>query len=172
MKKIVVYNSKRGSTKRYAQMLAEEIDAKAVELKKFNAKRAAADIIVFGSWLFANQLKGLAAFERKVKKSSAKTIYFCCGYTPESQKFTQYLKARNQINELFYLRGKTDLSRIKGSDESIIKSVMRELTLIAPSQLTDEENSILAAVVHNVDYVDRRKLLPIKSYIDSIDKNI
>ena len=56
---LIIYNSRGGSTRRYAQLLASATGGTAVPVKEVRpAQMQAADTVVFASWLMAGNLQG------------------------------------------------------------------------------------------------------------------
>ena len=67
MKTIVIYNSKTGFTKRYAEWIAEETGADCMELSAVNKKNLSAlpayEAVVFGGWACAGSIHQLSWFK-------------------------------------------------------------------------------------------------------------
>lgn len=60
MKAIIIYCSKTGFTKRYADWLAEELECSAVPADKRSAPDTAQyDVIIFASWFYAGTIRML-----------------------------------------------------------------------------------------------------------------
>ena len=56
---LIIYNSRGGSTRRYAQLLASATGGSAVPMKEVRpGQMQAADTVVFASWLMAGNLQG------------------------------------------------------------------------------------------------------------------
>lgn len=84
MKTVIVYKSKTGFTKKYAQMIAKEIACDLLELKKATPKKLEGyDTVVFGSRFFAGTVDGLKKARELFAASGAeKLIVFATGATP------------------------------------------------------------------------------------------
>ena len=60
MKSIVVYESKYGSTERYAKWIGEELGCRGSNISEVSLEELLTyDNIVFGGWLHAGTIKGL-----------------------------------------------------------------------------------------------------------------
>ena len=59
MIKAIVYESKAGHTKRYAEMLSDKINVRAMNLKEPKKELDRNDEIVFLGWVCATKIKGL-----------------------------------------------------------------------------------------------------------------
>ena len=88
MKTLVMYKSKTGFTKRYAEMVAKEMECDMVELKKATAaKMGEYDVIVFGSRFFAGTVDGIKKARELFDASKAKEfVVFATGATPNAAK--------------------------------------------------------------------------------------
>lgn len=84
MKTVIVYKSKTGFTKKYAQMIAKEIACDLLELKKATPRKLAEyDTVVFGSRFFAGTVDGLKKARELFAASGAKKfVVFATGATP------------------------------------------------------------------------------------------
>ena len=84
MKAIVIYKSKYGSTKTYAEWIAEELSCKAVDVKQVKIDDLAEyDTIVYGGGLYAEVIAGVTLVTKNMEKlSGKKLIVFTTGITP------------------------------------------------------------------------------------------
>ena len=86
MKTLIVYKSKTGFTKKYAEIVAGEVKGDLLELKKATASQMAGyDVIVFGSRFFAGTVDELKKAEELFAASGAKEfVVFATGATPNA----------------------------------------------------------------------------------------
>ncbi len=86
MNSIVVYKSKYGSTRAYAEWIAEELGCDAVDAKSISADELLQyDAIVYGGGLYAEVIAGVRLITKNFKKLSDKKIaVFTTGITPLS----------------------------------------------------------------------------------------
>lgn len=84
MKSVVVYKSKYGSTKAYAEWIAEELGCEAREYKSVKAADLIQyDAIVYGGGLYAEMIAGINLITKNFDLLSGKKIaVFCTGITP------------------------------------------------------------------------------------------
>ena len=81
MKGIILYQSKYGATKKYADWISEATGFECVETKKANIKEVEKyDIIVLGGGIYAMGIAGLSFLKRNIDVLSDKKIivFFCC----------------------------------------------------------------------------------------------
>jgi len=84
MKAIVVYKTKYGSTRAYAEWIAEKLGCEAVEAKKVNAEKLAEfDTIVYGGGLYAEVINGVSLITKNMDKLGEKRLFvYTTGITP------------------------------------------------------------------------------------------
>lgn len=106
MKTLVLYNSKTGSTKKYAEDIAQMVDGDVYPLKKANLKKIIDnyDIIVFGGWVKGSQIQGINDFlihwDLMEKKN---VIVFSCGMSFPTAEGRKNLIDSNVL-DLYHLR--------------------------------------------------------------------
>ena len=84
MSAIVVYKSKYGSTKAYAEWIAEELGCEAVDAKSVKADDLTVyDAIVYGGGLYAEIISGVSLITKNLSKLEGKKIaVYSTGITP------------------------------------------------------------------------------------------
>ena len=84
MNAIVIYKSKYGSTRAYAEWIAEEIGCSAVEAKTVKAADLQSyDTIVYGGGLYAEMIAGASLITKNFDAlSDKKLVVFTTGLTP------------------------------------------------------------------------------------------
>lgn len=92
---LVIYKSRTGFTKKYAEMIAEEIGCELADYKRATVKMMSEfDTVVFGSRVHAGFINGLKDAREMFGKSTAKNfVVFATGATPNA--------AENVINEIW-----------------------------------------------------------------------
>ena len=84
MKTIVLYRTKYGSTKSYADWIAEELSCEARDAKGVKAcELSDYDTIIYGGGLYAEVIAGVSLITKNIDKlSDKKLIVFTTGLTP------------------------------------------------------------------------------------------
>ena len=84
MKTIVVYKTKYGSTKTYAEWIAEELSCEAVDVKHTNIEKLFEyDTIIYGGGLYAEVINGVSIITKNLDKLKDKKIaVYTTGITP------------------------------------------------------------------------------------------
>lgn len=103
---LILYKSSTGFTKRYAEMIAEEVGCKLVDFKAATVEMASAyDMIVFGSRAHAGMIDGYKkAREMSQKAGADQFVLFVTGATPNSEKETIEEFWRQNLTEDEYVK--------------------------------------------------------------------
>ena len=84
MNAIVVYKTKYGSTKTYAEWIAEELSCEAVDVKDVDIQKLSEyDTIIYGGGLYAEVINGVSIITKNLEKLKDKKIaVYTTGITP------------------------------------------------------------------------------------------
>lgn len=85
-KNLVIYKSVTGFTKQYAEMIAQELDCPALELKNVSAKTLSEyETVIFGGRFHAGSIDGLKKARKLFEAGTAKQlVVFATGATPNT----------------------------------------------------------------------------------------
>ncbi len=115
MSGIILYQSKYGSTKKYAEWLSSATGFECVETKKANIKEIARyDTIIMGGAIYASGIAGLSFLKKNIGKLSGRKIaVFCCCASPYDENAFRQVREFNMKDSLsalplFYTRGAWD----------------------------------------------------------------
>lgn len=168
-KKIVLYTSKRGSTKQYAEWIAEELGCEAVSLRDADlATLPEYDLIIYGSWLRGSGIVDYDQLDPYLEGLKDRTILFVTGiseYNPANYLQICEINFDGRENmdqmQLYFCPGKYDPSQIRGLDRLLMAVAKRVLK----SGETAEGHSAAAHMIQNiekgVDLVDRSYTQPV-----------
>lgn len=162
MKTIVVYKSKYGYTKKYAEWIAESLGC---DIKE-NASLAdimGYDAVICGGGIYAGKINGAKLIAKNLEKlSGKKLVLFAVGSNPgrpeELEAFwKQALEENVRLNvPHFYLRGGFDYGRL-GSVDRLMMNMLKKM-LLKKDELTEDDKGLLAAYETPVDFMDRENL--------------
>lgn len=161
----IVYCSKCGHTKAYAEALADQLHLPVYSLKEALSNSMYHAKILFLGWVRENIIQGL----EKTGHFSIDAVV-AVGIRPFSQEMLQELKTENHIPvKLFYLRGGIDLSKLSWKDKWLIKSIERHLQFKQYDSFLTKEEQVLYHCIHNQrNDVSLESLKPIlKHYLKS-----
>lgn len=162
MKTIVVYKSKYGYTKKYAQWLAESLGC---DIKE-NASLAdimVYDTIIYGGGIYAGRINGAKLITKNLEKLSGKKLALFAvgsnvGRPDEIEAFWEKSldkTVREQVPH-FYLRGGFDYGRL-GSVDRFMMDMMKKM-LLKKDVLTEDKKGLLAVYETPADFTDRKNL--------------
>ncbi len=173
MSTIVVYKSKYGSTKKYAQWIAEELNCETVEMKKVKvADLQKYDNIVYGGGLYAEMIAGIAVITKNFDKLSDKKIaIFSTGITPLDcrEYYDGEVMKKNFKNgvpenvRVFNFMGKMILEEMNFADRTAIKMLKKVMSgKKNPSEL---EKLLIELCETYGDFTDRNSIGELVDYI-------
>lgn len=162
MKAIVVYKSKYGYTKKYAEWLAEGLGCDIME-NAVLTDIAGYDTIIFGGGIYAGRINGARLITKNLGKlAGKKLVLFAVGSSvgrPEELETFWEKALENNVREQvphFYLRGGFDYGRLGGADR-IMMNMLKKM-LLKKDALTEDDKGLLAAYDTPVDFTDRENL--------------
>lgn len=171
MKTLVLYRSKSGFVKKYAQWLAEELhgdlkDAKTVRASEF----AQYDAIVFGGGLYMTGIHGVRIIKGNLKKLQGKRVaVFASGASPARPETVVKVRDRNftqaqqkQIG-FFYMRGGFDYAKLTPVDKFLMRLLQWRLFL--KREKTPDERGMLSAYRKPQDFTRRDNIRPLVKYL-------
>lgn len=176
-KSAVIYKSKYGATKKYANWIAEETGADIFEASSVKpAQLAHYDIIVYGGGLYAGSIAGVKLITESKCNYQQRIIVFSVGLgDPDITDYSEVLK-KNFTEEflsnskVFHFRGGIDYSKLGFVSKGIMSMVKKFIAKKPPSEQTDEEKGILETYGKAVDFTDKSVIRPLVEYIESLQK--
>ena len=164
--KAVIYTSNTGFTRKYAQMLSEQLSLPAYnaglgEDKKLLSK---GDGVIYMGWINAGRIEGL----KKARRRYSVRAVCPCGISEADDNVIRNLRAKNGIADdipVFYLRGGMDFSRLTGGQKKMLMMFGRVLKKTAGSGKDREEakkaTEIIKILDKGADFTGRMKLKPV-----------
>ncbi len=168
-KAIVIYSSKRGSTRQYADWIAEALNCSAVPLDQMSSEELREyDAVLYGGWLRGSGIIGWKEIAPALAGLYDRTVLFITGiseYTPAN-----YMQIC-EINfgglgemgkmQLFFTPGKYDPAEVKGLDRFLMKVSRSVLKSGKTKEGASDADRMIDAIDHGVDKVDRRYAEPV-----------
>ena len=159
--KAIVYNSKTGFTKEYAEILSKKINVPCYNLKEIKNKLNKNDKIAYLAWICAGNITGI----NKVKNKYNVICYGAVGAFPKKENYINTLVSGNGIEKekLFYLRGGIDFNKLKGFNKFVVKIVGKAL------ESKEKDNKELLKVFNEgASFVDEKNLEDIDNYLKTV----
>ncbi|MEN6316592.1 MAG: flavodoxin domain-containing protein [Clostridiaceae bacterium] len=173
-KTVVVYKSKTGFAKRYAEWIAEALQC---DLKE-NAKMSLEDIIhydtiIYGGGLYAVGINGINLIKNNYDALKDKNlVVFATGVTPPREDDMVKVREMNFTEEqrktikFFYFRGGFNFSKLNMGNKILM--TMMKSKLKNEKTPSDDERDMLEAIDKPVDFTDRNNILPLIKYVEGI----
>ncbi|CCU81094.1 hypothetical protein HSACCH_02578 [Halanaerobium saccharolyticum subsp. saccharolyticum DSM 6643] len=174
MRTLIVYWSKTGFVKKYAEWIAEELEADLIPGRKIKPEKLKNyDQLIFGGSLYAVGIKGADFIKKNIKILEAKkTAVFATGASPAKNEIIEEVKNKNftekeqKYFKFFYLRGGFNYSKL-GFKDKVLMGIMKwklNSKKNKGEKLTEEEKGMLAAYEEPVDFTERENIREIVEY--------
>lgn len=172
-KTAVIYESKYGSTRRYAEWIAESLSCPVYERKQFYPQDFLHyETIIYGGGLYAGGVSGIQFITKNWNKLSEKNVVlFTCGLAdPEDPENISHIRSSlsKLLSEemlscirLFHLRGGIDYSRLSILHRSMMAMLRRMLLKKDADTLNEESRELLRTYGKRVDFTDRKSIQPL-----------
>ena len=177
MKKVlVIYYSKYGSTKKYAEWIAGELSAdiyKVNEVKKQILNGY--DTIILGSGLYAGNIRGINLLVNNYELiKNKKTVIFTCGladYSKTENINHIYKRLENVIPQnilenikIFYLQGGINYKGLSILHK-IMMGMLKKMTIKkGMDNMSEEDKEFLETYGETMDYTDKNNIKGIIEY--------
>ena len=180
MRILVTYASKYGTTKRYAQWIAEDLACDLRDSREVNAELLKSyDILIHGGGLYAGGLSGIQTIVKNYDAiSNKRIILFSCGLAdPEDPENVAHIEAglekvltpemREKIRQ-FHLRGGIDYSRLGLTHKAMMAMLRTVMLKKGYDNLRSEDQMMLDTYGGTVDFTNRESLAPLLNFVRSL----
>ena len=165
----VVYKSSYGTTKKYAEWVAEAFDGTLFEASAVKSSQLKSfDLVIHGGGLYAGSIDGGEAVAGDACKS---LVIFTVGLAnPETTDYSDILN-KNFTKEMlakikfFHLRGGIDYEKLSFVHKGMMAALKMTLILKDKSKLSDEDREFLATYGQKVDFMDKSSIEPIVEFV-------
>ena len=167
---LVLYTTRHGATQRYAERIAEPLDALVKDAAYMSGEKAKSyDAVVVGCCVYEGRVRGLEFLQRNAQELSGKrlVVYTCGVNDPQDEQVRAALDA--QVSEalgdaatqaaVFHLRGAIRWRSLGVLEQVKMRTWMKELR--AKSVRTPTEELLLSAEGGGIDFSDEADLAPI-----------
>ena len=164
MSNIIIYGSKYGTTKKYAEELSRRTNIQAISFENVNDINSYDKIIYLGG-LYAGGVLGMAKTLRKINNiSNKKIILVTVGLAdPTDEKNINNIRnnIKNQIQKevfekakIFHLRGGIDYSKLKFTHKTMMKLLYNAVKNLPEEKKTAEDIAMIDTYNQKVSFVD------------------
>ncbi len=181
---VVIYESKYGYTRRYAEWIGEALSCPVFERKAFHSRDFSQyEVVIYGGGLYAGGISGVRFIRRSLKLlAGKKLLLFTCGLAdPDSPGNISNIrkslekefsgKIPEQIR-LFHLRGGIDYSRLSFVHRSMMSMLRKMLLKKEESSRSEEDRQIIKTYGQCLDFTDPKSIRPLVEYAESILRHL
>lgn len=178
MKKVLVlYGSKYGFTKQYAEWISKELNGDLKDVKKASSAEADDyDVIVLGGGLYAGGVKGISFLINNYEKyKDKKWVVFTCGLgDPENNEnilnirenlYKKFSADMRDKVKLFHLRGGIDYQQLTFIHKLAMSMLKKITEKKKPEELTDENREFLDTYGKKCNFIKKESIVPIIDFI-------
>jgi menaquinone-dependent protoporphyrinogen IX oxidase len=173
MKTVVIYKSKTGFVKKYAEWIAVELSADIFEASKVTSDLLTAyNVVIYGGGLYAVGINGVKLITQNLDKfEGKKVVVFAVGASPSREEVITEVRNKNFTYEqqkhirFFYLRGGFDYNKLKPFDKVLM--TLLKWKMKRKKELTPDEIGLLAAYDKPVDFTRKKNIDEIITYVTS-----
>lgn len=171
---IIVYQSKYGATKKYADWLREQTSFDSIKTPKAVLNQVAQyDTIILCGGIYASGIAGLSFLKKNISKLKDKKIgILCVGASPYDENAFHEIKAHNLKDELkdiplFYARGAWDESKMTFTDRTLCRLLQKSVAKKDPSTYEPWMKAFMCAAGQTCDWTDKKYLAPLLEYLEN-----
>lgn len=171
-KGIVIYKSKYGASKKYADWLCAQTGFDCVEASKAAFERASEyGTVIYCGGIYASGIAGLSLLKKNINGLKDKKIaVLCVGASPYDENAVNQLKERNFKDALsgiplFYARGSWDEKSMKPVDRTLCRMLQKAVAKKDPSEYEPWQKALMCAAGQKCDWTDSKYLNPLLEYL-------
>ena len=177
MKTAVIYKSQTGFTQKYAEWIAEELNADLFPLKEARRNIDAAklqdyDTVIFGGSLHAVGISGIDFLKDKLEQLQRQKIaVFATGASPcrtetvEEVKNSNFTPEKQERIGFFYFRGGFDYTRLNIFNRLLMALMKLKIRRKSETERSPDEKGMLAAFDNPVDFTKKEKIKELIEYV-------
>lgn len=173
MKGIIMYQSRYGSTKKYAEWLREKTGFDLIKTKEAKVNMMDEyDVIILGGGVYASGVLGLSFLKKNISKLKGKKLaVFCVGASPYDEKAIAQAREFHFKDEmdsipLFYCRGAWDEDKMSFGDRTLCRMLQKAVAKQDPATYEPWQSALMCAVGQKCNWTDEKYLEPLLEYIN------
>ena len=165
MNKIIIYGSKYGTTKKYAEELSRRTNIKAISFKDVNHQINDYDVIIYLGGLYAGGILGMSKTLKKLNNIASKKIIIATVGLSDPKDEVNKSNIRNNIKnqipkevfekaKIFHLRGGIDYSKLNFAHKTMMKLLYNAVKNLPKEKLTAEDRAMIETYNKKVNFID------------------
>ena len=140
---VIAYVTQGGTSKRYAEWLAERLDAECVPADTIDDEKD--EMVIFVGWRSGPMIVGLKDLSEKRNVIAA----VCVGLERYDEKAMDAICRKNGIDRVFYVRGGMDRSRLSFGQRLLLAAVSVKMLLF---NRDPEDREVRKVMDHGGDF--------------------
>lgn len=172
-KGVILYQSKYGATKKYADWLTEETGYDCVETKNAKVENLQNyDVIILGGGVYASGIAGLQFLKKNIEQLADKKIaVFAVGASPYDEKAIMQIRDmhfKDKLSDiaLFYCRGAWDEDKMKFFDKTLCRMLKKAVAKQNPDEYEPWQKALMCSVGKKCDWTDKAYLAELIQYVN------
>lgn len=172
---VVVYQSKYGTTEKYANWIAGALSADLFEKKELSAEKLCQyDVVVYGGGLYAGGILGASLVS---KSKIAHLVLFTVGLAnPNTTDYTEIISRSfsekvSQPDAVFHFRGGIDYKKLNALDRLFMyfQKKIVEKKIKNEDEESGEGNELLETYGNAIDFTSEQSIESLIDYVKNID---
>lgn len=168
METVVIYKSRTGFTRKYAEWISEELKCKMIDynnISKYDLNNF--DIVIYGGRVHAGKIDSLGNIKKIVQNKKCQLIVFATGATPITaiKEIEEMIKNNFSDDSIphFYMQSGLCYEKMGFADKTIMKMLYKMLS--SKQDKTGTESGALNVISNSYDISDKKYIEPLISYI-------
>lgn len=167
---VVIYQSKYGAAKKYAEWIAEALGADLFERRKIAPEKMMEyDTVIYGGGIYAGGIAGISLIGKNYERIKGKNIIlFTCGLA--NTKVEENVKHIREGMEkalpkelmkqakLYHFRGYMDYSKLTSVHKLMMKMMNNMIVKKPENEKTSEDREFIATYGKAVDFTDQSSI--------------
>lgn len=164
--KAIVYESKAGHTKKYAEILGKKINLPVYSLKESLKSLSSGDEIIYMGWLMAGNVNGYDKAAKQFKICALCPVGMAGKESSKQIIMNISTKCNYAKEKIFYLEGGFDINKLSGIYKFMMNIMIKMLD--KKSDKTVEEAEMTEKMKNNQDCVSEENLIRIIAWYQKI----
>ncbi|MDR1568173.1 MAG: flavodoxin domain-containing protein [Streptococcaceae bacterium] len=166
---LIIYQSTYGTTKKYAQWLAAELQVSCIEIKDIKAEKLSQyNLVIYGGSIRAGKISGIATV---LKAELKHLVVFTVGLAdPKEVDFKatmnrSFPKSMSEPEAVFHFRGGIDYSKLKLGHRMLLQMLKKAVEKKLEKEWTAEEKAIIETYGKTIDFSQQEAIQPLVTYV-------
>lgn len=166
MKTIVIYKSKTGFKKKYAEWISKTLGCKMISYREAGKiDLSLYQVVIYGGSLYATGIIGLnKILKRRDMENTKRLLVFAVGATPMTSTLEEELtqlnipKDKKEKIKLFYMRGGFDFSKLNPIDKFLMLLLKYKIKSKSEDKRNPDEKGMLNAYNFTMDFTNEENI--------------